>query len=42
VRTRAAVPDGFIVLGGILLAVLAANERFAGCLGLPRMRKDPA
>jgi hypothetical protein len=32
-------PAGFVVLGGFLLAVLAAHERFAGRLGLPRARK---
>lgn len=42
VETKAALPAEFLLLGGILLAVLAANERFAGRLGLPRARKKPA
>lgn len=42
VRTKAALPVGFLVLGGLLLAVLALNERFAGRLGLPRTRGEPA
>lgn len=42
VKTKAALPVGFLVLCGILLAVLAANERFAGRLGLPRVRREPA
>jgi len=42
VKTQAALPVGFLVLGGILLAVLAANERFAGRLGLPPMRRQRA
>jgi hypothetical protein len=42
VKTQSALPTGFLVLGGILLAVLAANERFAGRLGLPRMRRQHA
>jgi hypothetical protein len=42
VETKAALPTEFLLLGGILLAVLAANERFAGRLGLPRARKEPA
>lgn len=41
VETKAALPAEFLLLGGILLAVLAANERFAGRLGLPRVRKEP-
>jgi len=42
VKTQSALPTGFLVLGGILLAVLAANERFAGRLGLPPMRRQDA
>ena len=42
VQTKAALPVGFLVLGGLLLAVLALNERFAGRLGLPRTRSEPA
>ena len=42
VETKAALPAEFLLLGGILLAVLAANERFAGRLGLPRAGKEPA
>jgi hypothetical protein len=36
------LPQEFLVLGGFLLAVLAAHERFAGRLGLPRPRKRHA
>ena len=35
-------PAGFLVLGGFLLAVLAAHERLAGRLGLLRARKRHA
>lgn len=42
VKTSSALPTGFLILGGILLAVLAANERFAGRLGLPPMRRQDA
>lgn len=42
VKTSSALPTGFLILGGILLAVLAANERFAGRLGLPPMRRQNA
>jgi hypothetical protein len=42
VKTQAALPVGFLVFGVLLLAVLAANERFAGRLGLPRPRREPA
>ena len=42
VKTQSALPTGFLILGGILLAVLAANERFAGRLGLPSMRRQDA
>ncbi|MGH3064959.1 MAG: vWA domain-containing protein, partial [Gaiellaceae bacterium] len=42
VKTSSALPTGFLILGGILLAVLAANERFAGRLGLPPMRRQEA
>lgn len=42
VKTSSALPTGFLILGGILLAVLAANERFAGRLGLPSMRRQDA
>ena len=38
IKTRVELPEGFLVLGGFLLAVLAAHERFAGRLGLPRAR----
>ncbi len=38
-KTREELPVGFLVLGGLLLALLAAHERFAGRLGLPRVRK---
>jgi hypothetical protein len=41
-KTRVDLPTGFLVLAGLLLAVLAAHERFAGRLGLPRPRKRPA
>ena len=41
-KTRVELPEGFLVLGGFLLAVLAAHERFAGRLGLPRPRKRHA
>ncbi len=41
-RTRVNLPAGFLILGGSLLAVLAAHERFAGRLGLPRTRKKHA
>ncbi len=37
-KTRVELPAGFLALGGFLLAVLAAHERFAGRLGLPRAR----
>lgn len=42
VKTEASLPVGFLILGGILLAVLAANERFAGRLGLPHASREPA
>jgi hypothetical protein len=42
VKTQAPLPTGFLVLGGILLAVLATHERLAGRLGLPRTRRQPA
>jgi hypothetical protein len=42
VQTKAALPVGFLVLGGLLLALLALNERFAGRLGLPQTRREPA
>jgi hypothetical protein len=42
VKTQAGLPVGFLVLGVLLLAVLAANERFAGRLGLPRPRRVSA
>jgi hypothetical protein len=42
VKTQSALPTGFLLLGGILLAVLAANERFAGRLGLPPMQRQDA
>jgi len=41
-KARVELPAGFLVLGGFLLAVLAAHERFAGRLGLPRARKRHA
>jgi hypothetical protein len=41
-KSRVDIPTGFLVLAGLLLAVLAAHERFAGRLGLPRPRKRPA
>jgi hypothetical protein len=41
-KSRVEFPDGFLVLGGFLLAVLAAHERFAGRLALPRPRKNHA
>ena len=41
-RTQAERPSGFLLLGGVLLVVLAAHERFAGRLGLPQARKSPA
>ncbi|MBA3376859.1 MAG: VWA domain-containing protein [Actinobacteria bacterium] len=37
-----AVPSRFLLLGGLLLAVLAAHERFVGRLGLPRTRRRHA
>ena len=42
VQTKAALPTGFLVLGAVLLAVLALNERFTGRLGLPDARRSPA
>ncbi len=36
------LPAGFLVLGGFLLAVLAAHERFAGRLALPRAQRRHA
>ncbi len=41
-NTREELPTKFLVLGGLLLAMLAAHERFAGRLGLPRARKRHA
>jgi len=41
-RTQAPLPTGFLVLGGVLLALLAAHERFAGRLGLPRIGRQHA
>jgi len=41
-KTSAERPAGFLVLGGLLFAVLAAHERYAGRLGLPRARKGHA
>lgn len=41
-KTRKELPAGFLVLGGLLLAMLAAHERFAGRLGLPRARRRHA
>jgi von Willebrand factor type A domain len=38
-ETEAALPTGLLLLGGFLLAVLAAHERFAARLGLPRARR---
>jgi len=36
------LPAGFLLFGGLLLAVLAAHEYFAGRLGLPDARRRPA
>lgn len=41
-KTRVELPAGNLVLGGLLLAVLAAHERFVGRLGLPSARKRHA
>ena len=41
-KTQVDLPAGFLVLGGFLLVVLAAHERFAGRLSLPRARKSHA
>jgi hypothetical protein len=41
-ETRVELPTGLLVLGGLLLSVLAAHERFAGRLGLPRTRRRHA
>ena len=41
-RTQAPLPTEFLVLGGVLLALLAAHEHFAGRLGLPRIRRQQA
>jgi hypothetical protein len=38
-KTREELPTEFLVLGALLLAMVAAHERFAGRLGLPRARK---
>jgi hypothetical protein len=35
-EAEATLPAGLLLLGGFVLAVLAAHERFAGRLGLPR------
>lgn len=40
--THVVLPAGFLLFGGLLLAVLAAHERFAGHLGLPRVRRSHA
>jgi hypothetical protein len=42
VQTQATLPVEFLVLGGVLLAVLALNERLTGRLGLPGTRRRPA
>ncbi len=41
-KSEVELPAGFLVLGGFLLAVLAAHERFAGRLVLPRARRRHA
>jgi hypothetical protein len=41
-KPREELPAGFLVLGGLLLAMLAAHERFAGRLGLPRAAERQA
>lgn len=41
-KARVELPAGLLVLGGLLLAVLAAHERFAGRLGLPHARRRHA
>jgi hypothetical protein len=41
-KAREELPARFLVLGGLLLAMLAAYERFAGRLGLPRARQRHA
>jgi hypothetical protein len=41
-ESRLTIPGGFLVLAGLLLAVLAAHERFAGRLGLPFARRGQA
>jgi len=41
-RTHSPLPTGFLLFGGVLLALLAAHEHFAGRLGLPRIRREHA
>jgi hypothetical protein len=41
-KPREELPAGFLVLGGLLFAMLAAHERFAGRLGLPRAAERQA
>lgn len=41
-KTRVELPANLLILGGLLLSALAAHERFAGRLGLPRARRRHA
>jgi len=41
-KSELELPAGFLVLGAFLLAVLAAHERFAGRLALPRAQRRHA
>jgi hypothetical protein len=41
-ESRSSLPSRFLLLGGLLLVLLAAHERFAGMLGLPGMRRRDA
>lgn len=41
-ETHVELPAAFLLFGGLLLGVLAAHERFAGRLGLPRVRRSHA
>ena len=41
-KSRVELPAGLLILSGLLLAVLAAHERFAARLALPRTRRGQA